>query len=309
MRLPISKAPLVYDPALIDHLVAETGGKFFRLPLSVLPANDGGIPVPGPKGDKGDQGEKGDKGDPGAASTVPGPKGDTGDAGAASTVPGPKGDAGAAGASAVLGTFTWSQARAISPFPSAGTMVRVADIGLPGVGTIFVSDGASNYFPVAEAIIYNRVGSPTTPIATFGPSIALNTLHAMPGGPIVIPARLIVPGVSKLRVRAALIRKANNGALDFSIAVGTTGTVADQRIAGGRLGNNNNIQPIDVIVPFPETSRAMSNQNFIWTTDFFYKEYTANINTAAAMTVSFVSSEAPAADSFAVVSMKIWVES
>ena len=197
--------------------------------------------------------------------------------------------------------FTW--ATMPSPSGNLGLVIPVKDIG--PFGTHFISDG-TNWQPLnGRAIIAADWGSEANPLATY--TGGTGGLFTLPKGAITLPAGLLVAGKSQLEIRVKVRRTSNTATANFLVKLGTAGTTSDGDIYASQLAATTNLaQHATPIVGMRTATEAvsinyLSPQAVGASSSAIEKVVTSNINTAAAMTLSFGISSANAADTFTLV--------
>jgi hypothetical protein len=233
----------------------------------------------------------------GTLSALSGPGGTTTFLRADNTYAAPPGGSG-------IASYTWAS-KPVSP--STGTQVLITDVGGP-VGSVWTWDG-SNWYPInGRVALFRKSGTNAAPIASLGPSVANNSLFSIPGGPIVIPAGVLYPGAI-LRVNGILFRTSGNGVAPITLWLGTSGTVSDSQVGSDYFsGNALDTQALDFRGVFSSSTSLTTNGRVAtWAIYGYAADSSTNVNTAAAMTLSLGFTSAPAADSFKLVNIEVWI--
>ena len=135
--------------------------------------------------------------------------------------------------SLVVGTGVLWAARP-SAVANPGMLLQVSDIGGAG-GMLLRSDG-SNWYPLGgSAVLFNRSGSLAAPVASLT-SAGAAILMGAPLAGLKIPAGLLVPGRSKLRVEGYWNKTGAAGAINCIVCFGTTNSFSDTQSGNQFIG-------------------------------------------------------------------------
>lgn len=118
-----------------------------------------------------------------------------------------------------------------------GTEIAILDVP-PGRVTRWVSNGRQWVPESGRVVLYAGAKGYTDPLGAMTWSGATVTM-ALPGGSIRIPAGLVVPGQTELRVSVLWATGANFGGMAAQMTVGTTNSWSDTQCSGAFLGPNN----------------------------------------------------------------------
>jgi len=198
-------------------------------------------------------------------------------------------------------TYTWSGKPAAAG--NTGVVIRVTDVG--HFGTNFVSDG-SNWHPVnGQAVIAADWGSEANPLATY--TGGTGAIYTLPKGAIVIPAGLLVAGKTQIEVRAKVRRTTNTATANFLVKLGTNGTVSDGDVFAAQMAATTNLALHATPYIGMRTATEAVSTNYLSfqaagaSASAIERVVTTDINTAAAMTLSFGIGSANAADNFSLI--------
>jgi hypothetical protein len=211
-------------------------------------------------------------------------------------------------ASKLTPSFTWSGKPSASSV-LAGTQIRITDVGISSAGSLWFSDG-TNYRPAGGSVsLYKRSGPTTSPLASLTPAGANNTAFSLPGGPVTIPAGLIVANGS-LWVQGLSRRTPTNDAVLITFRLGTSGTpTSNASVGSSYFGNNGQTNPLLLRATFSSSSTCTVNGN---TNDPFNQgfitEKTTLIDTTSAMTLSVLMETSGTTDTYEIYDLHVWVE-
>ncbi|SEO77990.1 hypothetical protein [Nitrosovibrio sp. Nv6] len=216
---------------------------------------------------------------------------------------------GSAGYNPIL-TYTWATRPNYST-STAGTVINISDVG--GEAGSFWKATSAGWIPLnGQVKLAGDQGSIAAPVATItGSTGALFNLSGGFGS-LVIPAKMLIPGHSALRLRALFYRRGANATATATIYIGTTGTSADPRAyflsltATDLQQNRADAETVVATATTACTTAWLAPQQQTITAA---SDLTTNINTDAAMTVSIGVATASALDSFDLISYSVVLES
>jgi len=181
---------------------------------------------------------------------------------------------------------------------SAGLSIVATDIG--GRST-FYSDG-TDWRPVGgRAVLGTLAGSVSMPVASGSSAGGAAFLLGLPGGAIRVPAGLLVPRQSLLRISAYWSKSGNAGPINCVTCLGTTNSFSDSQISGTFIGPAATaVWNMQVDVSVDTTSRLQSNAlavvNGAAAAPVAAGEFASQIDTTQDMFVNFGATSAAAGD-------------
>jgi len=135
--------------------------------------------------------------------------------------------------SGVAYSGSWAGRPAAGSVP-AGTEIAITDVPRGGISRWF-SDGTQWQTVDGHVVLYAQAKGYKNPLGSVTWASAAITM-AIPGGSIKIPAGLIVPGVSELRVNVLWATGANVGGVAAQMTIGTSNSWSDTQCNGAFLG-------------------------------------------------------------------------
>ncbi|MEP6879000.1 MAG: hypothetical protein ABI865_09140 [Nitrosospira sp.] len=220
--------------------------------------------------------------------------------------------AGAAESMPVVLTYTWATMPNYYTTP-VGTVINLSDVG--GLAGSFWKATAVGWFPLnGKALLAKNWGSVAAPVA---PAIS-NTAGALfvpsgGAGSLLIPAPMLVPGHSTLAIRAAFHRDGTAASAIARIFLGTAGTISDAVLFSLGITTTDDNQARPFVEASPISASSTTTTNYLSAgntgTPGVIATVTANINTAAAMVLSFGTSTVNAADSLSLIGYTVEIES
>lgn len=137
-----------------------------------------------------------------------------------------------------------------------GLPIMIGDFG----NAIAVSDGA-NYFADGRQYIYNEEnGTLTTPTKTY--TTGLVAAFVFTSNIPNIPANLIVPGKSIIRINYSVRRRGAVGSIDFAVKLGTGGNSGDPIASFGTLSAVDNYYLRSTSkITFPDSTHFLTNRS------------------------------------------------
>lgn len=134
------------------------------------------------------------------------------------------------------GSMAWAARPPAGSVPP-GTEITIAGLP-PGGASRWFSDG-TQWRPVdGRVLLYAQAKGYRNPLGSLSWAGAAISM-AIPGGSIAIPADLIVPGVSELRVSVLWATGANSGGMAAQMTIGTSNSWSDTQCNGAFLGPAN----------------------------------------------------------------------
>ena len=196
---------------------------------------------------------------------------------------------GLAGVSGFSGAaFTWASKPSASA-AGAGAQITVTDVG--SGRTTWYSDG-TNWRPVNGSVnLWTFSGSVATPVATLV-SAGAAILFGSPVAGLKIPAGMLIPGASVLKVSSWWSKTGSTGGASCRMFIGTNNSLSDSGTMGQFIGAAATAS-WDSQMDFSVVSSTRIQQNQVGTgknvatgavTD---QTYTTGINTAANMYLNF----------------------
>lgn len=208
-------------------------------------------------------------------------------------------------------TYTWATRPNYST-TAVGTVINISDVG--GEAGSFWKATAVGWFPLnGKALLAKNWGSVAAPVAP-----VLNTTGALfvptgGAGSLVIPASMLIAARSTLIVRALIHRDGVTATGTARIYLGTAGTSGDSSIYGATLTATEDLQSRPFVEASAISAMSVTSTNYLppgnTGTANVISTVTTNINTAAAMTLSFGVSGANTADSFSLIGYTVEIES
>jgi len=182
---------------------------------------------------------------------------------------------------------SWSGRPAASS-AGVGTEIAITDVPFGGVSRWY-SDGSSWRTVSGSVLLYAQGKGYTNPLGSVTWGRAAVTM-AIPGGSIKIPAGLIEPGLTELRVSVLWATGPNNGGIAAQMTVGTSNSWNDTQCSGAFLGPNNEWDQVASFT-FP-TATSMTQASSLTQQNgapagAIGNEYTGNIDVAADMYINF----------------------
>lgn len=204
-------------------------------------------------------------------------------------------------------SYTWAAKPAASSV-SAGTQIRVTDVGTSSAGTKWESDGAIWRPLNGRTMIFSKSGSYASPLATLGPNIPNNTFFAIPGGAPKFQAGLLNTG-SVIHAEGFVYHRTGPQGIYMSMWFGTSSTTADSKPLGNAVGGGYPARAINARLIVSGTNKIVSSGWLEdWSNSYPGNDYTTNINTASEMTMN-IGIETPNTDDVMdLISLNVWLE-
>ena len=169
-----------------------------------------------------------------------------------------------------------------------GAEIAITDIPVGGMSRWF-SDGSTWRTVSGCVLLYAQGKGYTDPLGSVTWGRAAVTM-AIPGGSIKIPASLIEPGLTELRVSVLWATGANTGGIAAQMTIGTSNSWSDTQCSGAFLGPNNEWDQVASFT-FP-TATSMTQASSLTPKNgapagAMGSEYATNIDVAADMYINF----------------------
>lgn len=183
--------------------------------------------------------------------------------------------------------YTWASKPAASSVP-VGTRIVVSDL----VGGPEFRNNGTNWIPSTGMVTLAAMsGSITAPVASGTRVGGAAFLMGLPGGGIKIPAGLLIPRQSTLRIAAYWSKTGALAGMPCNTVIGTTNSFSDSTTTGQFIGaaatavwNMDNEYAIDTSTRIQGTQFVPRNGVTGATAS---GEYSTNINTSADMFINF----------------------
>lgn len=208
-------------------------------------------------------------------------------------------------------SYTWNT-RPNAYTTAAGTIINIRDVG-GEAGSLWKAT-AAGWVPLNGTVkLASKWGSVASPVASIMGSTG--GLFAINGGAgsLVVPATMLIPGRSILRVRALIHRRGANATAIVRIYLGTAGTSSDGMIFSISLAATDTLQTRPDIELAAITSSSMTSTDWLTPgnngSPGVIRAVSTNINTEAAMTISFSIISANTLDSFDLIGYSVVLES
>lgn len=206
-------------------------------------------------------------------------------------------------------SYTWNT-RPNAFTSAAGTIINILDVG--GQAGSFWKATSAGWVPFNGTVkLASKQGSVASPVASItGSTGALFTVNGGAGS-VVVPATMLIPGRSLLRVAVLFHRRGANANAIVRIYLGTTGTAADATAFSLNFAGNLQQARTDLEIGAATSSSLTST---FWlapgaSAPNAFSTMTTNINTDAAMTLSIGIASANALDSFDLIGYSVVLES
>jgi hypothetical protein len=169
-----------------------------------------------------------------------------------------------------------------------GTEIAITDLPAGRVSRWF-SDGSTWRSTSGSVLLYAQGKGYSAPLGSVTWGRAAVTM-AIPGGSILIPAGLVEPGLTELRVSVLWATGANTGGIAAQMTIGTTNSWSDTQCNGAFLGPNNEWDQVASFT-FP-TATTMSQASSLTPLNgtpvgAIGNEFFGNIDAAADMYINF----------------------
>lgn len=193
----------------------------------------------------------------------------------------------AGGSPVVAYTGEWA-GRPAANAAGEGAEIAVRDVPRGSVSRWY-SDG-SHWRPMGGSVLlYSQGKGYTNPLGSVTWAGAAITM-AIPGGSIQIPAGLIVPGLTELRVSVLWATGPNNGGIAAQMTIGASNSWNDPHCSGAFLGPNNEWDQVASFT-FP-TATSMTQASSLTLKNgapvgAIGSEYGGNIDTGLDMYINF----------------------
>jgi hypothetical protein len=209
-------------------------------------------------------------------------------------------------------SYTWAT-RPNAFTSSLGTIINISDVG--GAGGSLWKAIPEGWVPVNGTVkLASKFGTIVSPAASITGSTGALFAPSNVVGALTIPATMLIPGHSILRVRAVFHRRGANATASTRIYVGTAGTSSDA------FAYSLPIAATDTLETRPEVEIGVIGSNSMISSNWLSPgntgaspapalPMTININTNAVMTLSFGVSSANASDSFDLIGFSVVLES
>lgn len=209
-------------------------------------------------------------------------------------------------------TYTWNT-RPVYAATDVGTIINVSDVG--GEGGSFWRATSFGWVPLNGTIkLASKWGTQTTPVATV--TGTANGFFSITGGAgsLTIPATMLIPAHSVLRIRALVRRRGANGTAILKAYLGTVGDTTDAAALSVTYSQNDGRIIRGDIEVGVITSSSMSTTNwvpitYVDTSGSILGEMTANINTNSSMFIKFAIVAANSLDAFDLIGYSVVMES
>jgi hypothetical protein len=193
----------------------------------------------------------------------------------------------AASVASVAYSGTWS-GRPAAGSAGMGAEIAITDVPAGGVSR-WVSDGSTWRTVSGCVLLYAQGKGYSDPLGSVTWGRAAVTM-AIPGGSIKIPAGLIEPGLTELRVSVLWATGANTGGMAAQMTIGTSNSWSDTQCSGAFLGPDNEWDQVASFT-FP-TATSMTQASSLTPKNgapvgAMGSEYVGNLNTAADMYINF----------------------
>jgi hypothetical protein len=170
----------------------------------------------------------------------------------------------------------------------AGTEIAITDVPAGRV-TRWTSEGGQWVPSNGRVVLYTGAKGYTDPLGSLTWNSAAITM-AIPGGSIALPAGLIVPGQTELRVSVLWATGPNVGGIGAQMTLGISNSWSDTQCSGAFIGPNNEWDQVASFT-FP-TATTMSQASSRTPKNGtpagqIGSEHALNINTAADMYINF----------------------
>lgn len=199
-------------------------------------------------------------------------------------------------------SYTWATKPSVANWPTYRPII-VTDVGVGG--SLWHHDGV-NWRPVnGSFVLASKQGSLTAPVA----SLSAAGQFVLPGGNPQIPANLLIPGSSIIRVQHA-VHKVGGAAVSLSnMRLGTAGTTADSIISGSYIQapTLSDLQPQSYVFVDISTRVVQQTVNTIAESINQFVERTTNINTAELMYISLDQTSVTAPDVVQLISYTVTI--
>ena len=200
--------------------------------------------------------------------------------------------------------YTW--ATRPSAVANPGVTIRISDVGPSIAGSHWVSDG-TYWRPVnGQIVLQKQSGSIATPLAAV---TGVTTSMLVPSRSIIIPAGMLIPGDSQIKIEAGFRRTGANATATLNAHIGTNKTSGDNSAYSFTFGATN---LLDILMaPTVDVSEATRFTSSNWQISggsgnaSTFSDKTTAFNTTAAMGITFSVSGANAADAFALIQYKV----
>ncbi|MDN5752328.1 MAG: hypothetical protein L0H15_03475 [Nitrosospira sp.] len=220
--------------------------------------------------------------------------------------------AGVATALPLVLTYTWATKPNYS-LTAAGTIINISDVGGEG-GSLWKATSAG-WVPLNGVVkLASKWGTVASPVATISGSTGALFVPTGGSGSLIIPASMLIPEHSVLRARAVMHRRGINGTATARIYLGTAGTSSDDTAYSLGIAATDTLEIRPDVEIGVVASASMTGTNWMapgstGSSPTAVTAMTTNINTAAAMTLSFGMDNANALDSFDLIGYSVLLES
>lgn len=212
----------------------------------------------------------------------------------------------------IINSYTWATRPNYST-TTVGTVINITDIG--GTSGSFWKATAVGWVPLNGPVVLAKSwGTAAAPVApALGNTAGALFVPSAGIGSLIIPANILIPGHSTLFIRAAFHRDGVAASAIARIFLGTAGTISDAILFSLGIANTEDMEARPFVEVSPTSTTSVTTTNYLPSgntgTAGLIQPVTTNINTGAAMTLSFGCSTVNVADTLSLVGYTVELES